>query len=43
MANNNIRALSDRKGLENNLFEKIADLSKSNASEESFHELSKNL
>ena len=41
MANNNIRALSDRKGLENNLFEKIADLSKSNASEESFHELSK--
>jgi len=41
MANNNIRALSDRKGLENNLFEKIAHLSKSNASEESFQELSK--
>ena len=41
MANNNIRALSDRKGLENNLFEKIADLSKNNASEASFQELSK--
>lgn len=41
MANNNIRALSDRKGLENNLFEKIAELSKKNATEESFQELSK--
>ena len=41
MANKNIRALSSRSGLENNLFEKIADLSKSDAKEEDFHKLSK--
>ncbi len=41
MANKNIRALSSRKGLENNLFENIADLSKSDASEEDFQLLSK--
>ena len=41
MANNNIRALSSRKGLENNLFEKIAELSKSDSTAESFQELSK--
>lgn len=41
MANKNIRALSSRKGLENNLFENIAELSKKNASEEDFQSLSK--
>ena len=41
MANKNIRTLSSRKGLENNLFEKIADLSEKNSSEEAFHDLAK--
>ncbi len=41
MANKNIRALSSRKGLENNLFENIADLSISDATEEDFQLLSK--
>ncbi len=41
MANKNIRALSSRKGLENNLFENIADLSNKNATEEDFQMLSK--
>ena len=41
MANKNIRSLSSRKGLEDNLFERIADLSGKNANEEDFHELSK--
>lgn len=41
MANNNIRSLSSRKGLEENLFEKIADLSQNNASESDFHQLAK--
>ena len=41
MANKNIRTLSSRKGLENNLFEKIADLSENNSSEEAFHNLAK--
>ena len=41
MANKNIRALSSRKGLENNLFEKISELSKSDGSEEEFQRLSK--
>ncbi|MGI9532122.1 NADH-ubiquinone oxidoreductase-F iron-sulfur binding region domain-containing protein [Lutimonas sp.] len=41
MANKNIRALSSRKGLENNLFENIAELSNKNASEEDFQTLSK--
>ena len=41
MANKSIRSLSSRKGLEYNLFEKIAELSKNNGSEEDFHQLSK--
>ncbi len=41
MANKNIRTLSSRKGLENNLFEKIADLSENNSTEEAFHNLAK--
>ncbi len=41
MANKNIRSLSSRKGLEDNLFERISDLSRKNASEEDFHELSR--
>ena len=41
MANKSIRSLSARKGLEYNLFEKIADLSKNNGSETDFQELSK--
>lgn len=41
MANKNIRSLSSRKGLENNLFEKIAELSEKEASESDFHQLSK--
>lgn len=40
MANKNIRTLSSRKGLEDNLFENIAHVSKNAASEEEFHELS---
>ena len=39
MANKNIRALSYRKELDDNLFEKIAELSKKSASQEEFHEL----
>jgi NADH:ubiquinone oxidoreductase subunit F (NADH-binding)/NADH:ubiquinone oxidoreductase subunit E len=41
MANKNSRALSSRKGLEDNLFENIADLSKKDASEQEFHQLAK--
>ena len=41
MANKNSRGLSSRKGLEDNLFENIADLSKKNASEQEFHQLAK--
>ena len=41
MANKNIRALSFRKGLDDNLFENISELSKQNASKEEFQELSK--
>lgn len=41
MANKNIRGLSFRKGLENNLFEKIADLSKKNADTAEFQQLSR--
>ena len=41
MANKNIRSLSSRKGLENNLFEKIAELSKNEGSQSDFHQLSK--
>jgi NADH:ubiquinone oxidoreductase subunit F (NADH-binding)/NADH:ubiquinone oxidoreductase subunit E len=41
MANKNIRSLSSRKGLEDNLFEKIADLSHKSASKEDFQELAK--
>ncbi|MCF6223137.1 MAG: NAD(P)H-dependent oxidoreductase subunit E [Flavobacteriaceae bacterium] len=40
MANINIRTLSSRKGIDDNLFENIANLSKSAATEEEFHELS---
>ncbi len=39
MANKNIRTLSSRKGLDDNLFEKIAELSKAAATEEEFHQL----
>lgn len=39
MANKNIRALSYRKELDDNLFEKIAKLAKKKASQEEFHEL----
>jgi len=39
MANKNIRALSSRKGLEDNLFENISVLSRKAASQEEFHEL----
>ena len=39
MANKNIRTLSSRKGLDDNLFENITALSKVAASEEEFHEL----
>ena len=41
MANKNIRTLSSRKGLKDNLFENIADLSHKNASKEDFQELAK--
>jgi NADH:ubiquinone oxidoreductase subunit E len=41
MANKNIRTLSSRKGLENNLFEKIAELSEKNAGQEEFQTLSR--
>lgn len=41
MANKNIRSLSLRKGLDNNLFEKIAELSKNDAAEQEFQHLSK--
>lgn len=41
MANKNIRSLSYRKGLEDNLLENISDLSNSNASKEKFQDLAK--
>ncbi len=41
MANKNIRALSYRKGLDNNLFENISVLSGKTANQEEFHELAK--
>jgi len=41
MANKNIRTLSSRKGLDDNLFENISNLSKNAATEEEFHQLSK--
>ena len=41
MANKNIRSLSSRKGLDHNLFEKIAELSKNDGSEDEFQRLSK--
>ena len=40
MANKNIRSLSGRKGLKDNLFEKISKLSHDGATAEEFHELS---
>ena len=39
MANKNIRALSYRKELDDNLFEKVAELANKKASQEEFHEL----
>jgi NADH:ubiquinone oxidoreductase subunit F (NADH-binding)/NADH:ubiquinone oxidoreductase subunit E len=41
MANKNLRTLSSRKELDDNLFENIADLSHKNASKDEFQELSK--
>ena len=41
MANKNIRSLSSRKGLEDNLFENIAELSNKKGTKEEFQELSK--
>ncbi len=41
MANKNIRSLSSRKELDDNLFENIATLSKQNASKEEFQALAK--
>lgn len=41
MANKNIRSLSSRKELNDNLFENIADLSHKNATKEDFQELAK--
>lgn len=41
MANNNIRSLSSRKGLEENLFESIAELAEKNAPEKEFKDLAK--
>lgn len=41
MANKNIRSLSYRKGLEDNLLENITDLSKSDSSKEDFQDLAK--
>jgi NADH:ubiquinone oxidoreductase subunit F (NADH-binding)/NADH:ubiquinone oxidoreductase subunit E len=40
MANKNIRTLSSRKGINDNLFENISELSKNAATKEEFHELS---
>jgi len=40
MANKNIRTLSSRKGIDDNLFENIASISKNAATEEEFHQLS---
>lgn len=42
MANKNIRTLSSRKELDDNLFENIANLSHKNASKEEFQKLAKN-
>jgi len=41
MSNKNIRTLSSRKGIDDNLFENISTLSKNAATEEEFHQLSK--
>lgn len=41
MANKNIRSLSYRKGLDDNLLESISDLSQTNASKEKFQDLAK--
>jgi len=41
MANKNIRSLSYRKELDNNLFENIAELAEKSASEAEYHEISK--
>ena len=41
MANKNLRSLSSRKGLDDNLFENIADLSNKNAPKEDFKKLAK--
>ncbi len=41
MANKNSRTLSSRKGIDDNLFENIAVLSKKDASEKEFHQLAK--
>lgn len=40
MANKNIRTLSSRKGIDDNLFENIANISNNAATEEEFHQLS---
>ena len=40
MSNKNTRSLSERKGLEENLFEKISDLSHNNSDKEEFQKLS---
>ena len=39
MANKNIRSLSYRKGLDDNLFENISELAKENASQKEYHKL----
>ena len=41
MANKNIRSLSYRKELDDNLFENIAELAEKSASEQEYHEISK--
>jgi len=41
MANNNIRSLSSRKGLKENLFESISELAEKNAPEKEFKDLAK--
>jgi len=41
MANKSVRSLSSRKGLEYNLFEKIAELSHNDGDDADFHQLSK--
>ena len=41
MANKSIRSLSSRKGLEYNLFEEIAEISKNDGTETDYHQLSK--